>query len=127
MDPFTISSADAVYRDVLFAVAPANTSPHQGASIEAIHARFRKCYGRDIDLTTIVEAVNNGIEEGYITDEKHGYQLTIDGLERCESQLRWLGRQWDDVAAWEDGQKVVIETRQARSDITDEISRESDA
>jgi len=126
MDPFTNPSADAVCRDVLFAIAPANTSL-QGASIEEIHDRFRKCYGRDVDLTTIVEAVNNGIEEGYITDEKHGYQLTIDGLERCESQLLWVGRQWDNVAAWEDGQKVVIETRQVRSDITDEITRESDA
>jgi hypothetical protein len=126
MDPFTTPSADAVYRDVLFAVAPANTSL-QGASIEDIHDRFRKCYGRDVDLTTIAEAVNNGIEAGYITDEKHGYQLTTDGLERCESHLRWLGRQWDDVAAWEDGQKVVIEKRQVRSDITDEVSQESDA
>jgi len=126
MDPFTNPSADAVCRDVLFAIAPANTSL-QGASIEEIHDRFRKCYGRDVDLTTIVEAVNNGIEEGYITDEKHGYQLTIDGLERCESQIRWLGRQWDYVAAWVDGQKVVIEKRQVGSDFTDEVSKESDA
>ncbi|NHN49326.1 hypothetical protein G9464_17275 [Halostella sp. JP-L12] len=120
MDSFATPSADAIYPDVLFAIAPANTSG-RGASIEDIHRRFRKCYGRDVDLTAIVEAVDNGIEEGYITVEKHGYQLTIDGLECSESHLRWLGHQWDDVAPWEDGDKVVVERRQVASDITGTI------